>query len=370
MSCFDCNEKSYSPCGEHPYDDCGCINPTSFPCVDIKKDLPNLDLKKDSDTGGELLDKLDAFVGEMKGAKGKVLLNEDDTCPGLIGDKLEAGMNISLSYVGVGCEKRLRIDATEGGIPVDVSVKATASDTTASYLNDKVTGGTFISKSISNVNGEQKVKLDVSVDSIISADAGNMLEKGADGGLKTKYTAPDGSETKIIAGAGANVTGLGTPSTPYIIALEGAVSAVKTCFDGVWRDFSVNTETGSAGVTHNSSAVKYRIRFDGTIEFRGSASFTVAFSEYSSANRKFTVALGSLPTTCLTAPELAGVADLKNVNYIDIPQASVDQITQMYGYIVKKNSQNIIVDFQSSFTNATSKTIVISFDGVVIHPNI
>jgi len=61
---------------------------------------------------------------------------------------------------------------------------------------------------------------------------------------------------------------------------------------------------------------------------------------------------------------------LKSINYIDVPQASADQITQMYGYIVRKSTQNLIVEFQSSFSASTSKTIVVNFDGVISHPSI
>jgi hypothetical protein len=99
-------------------------------------------------------------------------------------------------------------------------------------------------------------------------------------------------------------------------------------------------------------------------------SFTVNFGAYTTANRKHTVAVGSIPTTCLTALEQAGTADLKGMNYIDIPQAGVDQIVQQYGYIVRKSAQNLIVEFQSSFLATTEKTIVVNFDGVVAHPTL
>lgn len=80
--------------------------------------------------------------------------------------------------------------------------------------------------------------------------------------------------------------------------------------------------------------------------------------------------MGNIPITCLTAGEQAGTADLKGITYIDVPQASADQITQQYGYIIRKSSQNYILEFQSSFTGATTKTIVVNFEGTVVHPSI
>ena len=128
--------------------------------------------------------------------------------------------------------------------------------------------------------------------------------------------------------------------------------------------------TGNANVVYASGTPQYRYRYDGTVEFKGSATYTVAFGAYSTSNRKYTITIGNIPTTCLTSGELAGIADLKGINYIDVPQASADQIVQQYGYIIRKSGSNLIVEFQSSFTASTSKSMVINFEGAVIHPTI
>jgi hypothetical protein len=64
------------------------------------------------------------------------------------------------------------------------------------------------------------------------------------------------------------------------------------------------------------------------------------------------------------------VADLKGISYIDTPQASTDQFTQQYSYIIRKSSNNMILEFQSSFSSTTTKTIVVSLDGAISHPNL
>jgi hypothetical protein len=79
--------------------------------------------------------------------------------------------------------------------------------------------------------------------------------------------------------------------------------------------------------------------------------------------------MGNIPTTCLTLAEQIGTADLKGINYIDAPQAG-DQITQQYGYIIRKSANNILLELQSAFIGATSKTVVVNFDGAVSHPQI
>ena len=144
---------------------------------------------------------------------------------------------------------------------------------------------------------------------------------------------------------------------------------MRPCFDNIWRAVTL-VATGNPNVTYVSGAPQYRYRFDGTIEFKGSATYSVAFGTYQTANRKYTITIGNLPTTCLTLGEQAGVADLKGITYIDIPQASADQITQQYGYIIRKSSVNMIIEFQSSFTAATTKSIVVNFEGAVSYPSI
>jgi len=204
---------------------------------------------------------------------------------------------------------------------------------------------------------------------LVSSDVGNQLTLGTDGALKTLYSAPDGSETVVIAGTGVTVTGTGTSTDPYIVSTNPAIQIVRSCFDSVWRPITL-VASGNANVVYASGAPEYRYRYDGTIEFRGSISYTVAFGTYATSNRKFTVPMGNIPITCVTAGEMIGTKDLKSITYIDAPQVGADQYTQLYGYVIRMSAQNLILEFQSSFINATSKSIVVNFEGAVIHPNI
>ena len=359
-----CNENDCNPCS---YDDCGCLNPNTFNCVTYTGDeLPCLGIEEAMDGDG-ILEKLEEAKCEADANIGKVRVDGEDTCQEYLEEKLEAGVNISLTVTGTGCDRKIRIDAVEGGVPVDVNVKVTSDDTTTGYLDGKITTGEFLTKSILSPGGNEKLELDVVPSTLISTDSGNQLVLGVDGKLKTLYTTPDGSETIVIAGVGVIVSGSGTLLDPYIISTNPSIQVARPCFDGVWRDITL-VATGNANVVYTSGVPQYRYRYDGTVEFRGQATYTVSFGTYQTSNRKYTITIGNIPTTCLTGGELAGIADLKSINYIDVPQASADQIVQQYGYIIRKSTANLIVEFQSSFTNATSKSMVVNFEGAVIHP--
>jgi hypothetical protein len=356
-----CDTTTCAPCDL--YDNCGCTNPNTFGCTSYSGSaLPCLDVANGED-GDSILGKIEEKVCGI----GKVMVDGDDTCPEYLTDKLSAGTNITLTAVGTGCDRTVRIDAIEGGVPVDVNAKVTVNDTTSDYLNNKISTGTYLTKSILNPAGDEELELDVVPETLISEDTGNQLTLGTDGGLMTLYTAPDGSETKVVEGTGVTVTGTGTLADPYVVSTNPSIQVVRSCFDNIWRPITL-VATGNPNVVYISGAPQYRYRFDGTIEFKGSATYTVSFGTYQTANRKFTVTIGNIPTTCVTLGEQAGTADLKGINYIDTPQASADQIVQQYGYIIRKSYHNIIFEFQSSFTNATAKTIVVNFEGSVSHP--
>lgn len=361
MACNETNNCT-DPCNQ--YDNCGCVVETTFGCVKTNKSRPCIGTLSGQD-GEYILDLIEEKVCDI----GKVKLDEDDTCPEGLIEKLEAGLNISITPTGTGCSRRLRIDAVDGGTPIDINAKVSINDTTSGYLNSKINGGDHISKNILNPSGNEVLELDVNVPSLVSTDSGNQIVLGTDGLLKTSYSAPDGSETKVIAGVGTTVSGTGTISDPYIVSTNPSIQVVRPCFDNIWRNVTLSA-SGNPNVIYASGNPQYRYRFDGTIEFRGSITYTVNFGTYQSSNRKFTIPVGTIPTTCLTLGELAGTKDLKSINYIDIPQVGADQYTQMYGYIIRSASQNIILEFQSSFINATSKSIVVNFEGAVIHPSI
>lgn len=362
-----CNDPC-DPCPS-PYDNCGCPNPTTFGCVTYQGTALECTEIANGENGDDILAKIDAAVCALQENEGKVLIDGDDTCPEYLFDKLAEGTNISFQITGTGCDRVLTIHAIEGGVPVDVNVSVTSNDTTTGYLYDKIDPGTYMTKSVLLPAGNEKLRLQIVPSTLLSADFGNMLTLGTDGKFMTSFTTPDGTETEIVAGTGITVSGSGAALDPYIISTNPTIQVARSCFDGVWRAVTL-VATGNANVVYVSGTPQYRYRYDGTVEFRGSASYTVAFGAYSSGNRKFTITVGGIPTTCLTAGELAGIADLKNVNYIDAPQASSDQITQQYGYIIRRSGPNMILEFQSSFTNATSKSIVVNFEGCVIHPQI
>jgi hypothetical protein len=363
--CLENNCTCENPC----YDNCGCLNPTTFECVTSPGECEALGITDDM-TGTEVIEQICTEVELIQEAQGKVLIDANDTCPEYLWDKLEEGVNISFTQTGTGCDRKLVINAVEGGTPPDVNVQVSADDTTTGYLYDKVDGGTYITKSILNSGGNEQLRLQVVPSTLVSADSGNQLTLGSDGKLKTLYSEPDGSETIITAGTGIQLSGAGTVADPYVLATNASIQVVRSCFDNVWRDVTL-VASSNPNVVYVSGSPRYRYRFDGSIEFKGSATYTVDFGAYSTGNRKYTITIGNIPTTCVTLSEQAGTADLKSINYIDTPQASADQITQMYGYIIRKATQNIIVEFQSSFSaSSTSKTIVVNFEGVISHPTL
>lgn len=361
----DCITNQCDPCTQ--YDNCGCVNPTTFGCTSYAGSaLPCIGIVNGED-GDSVLAKTELAICSLKENKGKVLIDSADTCPEFLFNKLEEGLNISFNITGEGCDKKIVINAVEGGTAIDIHTKVTSNDTTSGYLDSKIETGTYLTKSIINGSGNEELKIDVVPSTLISTDSGNQITIGTDGALKTGYSAPDGSETKVLQGVGVVVSGTGTIGSPYIISTNPSIQVVRPCFDNIWRNITL-VASGNASVVYSSGTPQYRYRYDGTVEFKGQITYNVSFGSYSSGTRKFTVPAGSIPTTCLTVGELVGTSDVKGINYIDNPQASDDQIVQQYGYIIRKSAQNIILEFQSSFTSATAKAIVVNFEGVVIHP--
>lgn len=351
---------------------CGCINPTTFGCTTYTKDvnLPAIDVATDDEDldGDTIVKKINDAIAVLQAAKGKILISTNDTVLAELKDKISAGSNITLTEVGTGSERRLRIDAVEGGTPVDVNVKITSADTVSGYLNSKLVIGNHLTKATQNVGANETLKLDVNPTSLISSDAGNLVALGNDGRLKVSFTSPNGSETKMASGNGIVVSGSGTNLDPYVVSANGFIQSTRSCFDEIWREIPLTSSTGTSSVTYTAGKPMYRYRYDGSIEFKGSITYNVSFGSYTSTSRRFAITAGSLPTTCVSLTEQAGVSDLKGINYIDSLQASSDQIVQQYGYIIRKSNQNIIVELQSAFTNATTKTVVVNFDGAVFHP--
>lgn len=335
MACHNCDDNypcQEQPCGENPcYQDCGCLNPTTFPCItNPGLGLDNIGVTNNMN-GAQVLEAIDSAVGQLQDA----LAN--------------AGEN--------------------GDLALDEKVKVSSNDTTGGFLTDKITTDGTIKKSTQTPGANEKLRLVVDASKLISTDTPNQLGLGSDGKFKVNVPTGEDDVVYIQEGAGITLTGIGTEDDPIVISSNPSITVARPCFDGVWKDVTL-VNPAIVDVNYITGQPQYRIRFDGTIEFKGSATFTVSFGAYSNTTRKYTIQLGAIGSTCLTIGELAGVADLKNVSYIDSPQASADQIVQQYGYIIRKSAQNIILEFQSAFTNPTTKQIVVNFDGVISHPNL
>lgn len=302
------------------YDDCGCLYPTTFACITKPGTLPCLGVTDDM-TGLEALAAIEAAF---------CALTIDPPAPGS-----------------------------------DKYVKVSATDTTANYLSSKLVVGSFLTSTVLNASSNEQLRINVSPAALVSTDSGNQLDIGTDGKLRVIVT-PPAADILVVGGSGVTVTGTGPSSDPFVVSINPSIEVVRPCFDSVWRDITL-VATGTADVTYISGNPQYRYRYDGTIEFRGSITHDVNFGAYSGASRQRTITMGNIPTTCLTAGELAGTKDLKSVMYINGPGAG-DQITQQYGYIIRKNTQNIVLVFQSAFIAATTKTIVVDFEGAVSHP--
>jgi hypothetical protein len=307
-----------SPC----YQDCGCLNPTTFECITKPGTIPDLGITDDMN-GKQVLEAI------------------KDTINNIIVPPPSS---------------------------VDKYVKVSSTDTTSDYLGDKLISDSTISRSVVASGANEKLRLAVAINQLISSNPGNLIGLGSDGKLRVinSQVVPD---IVLSAGAGINITGSGPSTDPFIVSLQNpSVVPIRTCFNGAWQNLNVSSNNSNA--TYVAGTPQYRITFDGTIQFRGSATFTVNFGDYSTSARKRVANIITLPTTCVSLSELTGVTDLKSINYIDAPQTSADQIVQQYGYIIRKTNNVIQLEFQSSFSATTQKTIVVNFEGAVIYPNV
>lgn len=318
----DCLDNNCADCNNPCYEDCGCLNPTTFECI-TKPGVHSAIGVTDDMNGKEVLDAINNAINSLE---------IPSPVPGS-----------------------------------DVYTKVSGSDTTSGYLNNKISNGQFLTKNIINPSGNELIRLDANLAAMISTDGGNILEIGTDNKLRVITPTAD-VDVAIVEGAGVSVTGTGVSADPWVISINPSITALRTCFDGSWRNITL-VAPSDPNVVYVSGNPQYRIRFDGTIEFKGSLTYTVTFGTYSTSARKRTVTIASIPTTCVTVGEQAGVSDLKSINYIDQPGVG-DQITQMYGYIIRKSTQNIILEFQSAYIAGATKTIVVNFEGAVSYPTV
>lgn len=362
-TCNECN--SSNPC----YDNCGCLNPTDWACINNPGSYPNLNISN-TDNGVTVLEKINTEITELQNNEGLIKSDLSNTCLRSLYDIVEAGENIAITKTGTGCNQKIVITGGEGigAAGSDVNVKISATDTTTDFLNEKILVGTYVSKTVLSPGGNEKLRLDVIPSTLVSSDIGNMLTTGTDNKLKTIYTAPDGSETKVSAGSNVTVTGTGRSSDPYVISVPVGIFAKRSYFDGVWKPLTFTT-AANPSLTLVSQSAQYRLRFDGTIEMKGNVTYNIAFSN--STGNKIISNVSSIPTggvSNLAALEIDRTIDAKNVVTFDSP-TTINTSPNIFGYTVRiVAGGNIWVEFLGNTSG--SKTIVLSLDGIIYHPNI
>ncbi len=325
-NCSDCNECNEcledNPC----YDNCGCLNPTTFECITV----PGLGLNyvpiTNSMNGKQVLAAINAAIGDLQAS---------------VADIVAPISNSS-----------------------DIKVKVSSNDTLTGYLGSKIGEGSHIKINTLNPSGNEILRIAVTPNTLISADAGNSLSLGTDQRLKVVVPTPDNGN--LVNGANITITGVGSLANPYIISSPNVLAPIRPCFDGIWRVLPLNSLT-NPGITYIAGIPKYRIRHDGTIEIKGTITYSVAFGAYNSLTYRLADSIATLPSTCLTLTEQAGAADLKSIFTTTDPTGTHPEFSS---YKIQKGSNGIRIEFGSGFKTGKTITMVVSFDGVMIHPNI
>jgi hypothetical protein len=116
-------------------------------------------------TGGTLNDMLcsvNNIICNLQNDSGLVIVDNNDTNPGTLTQKLVAGANIVLTGIGYGTYEQIRIDAVLGGQIQDQYVKASATDSVAGFLDQKLVVGPcmYIQKVNPGLNESLQVFID------------------------------------------------------------------------------------------------------------------------------------------------------------------------------------------------------------------
>lgn len=350
------------------YDNCGCLNPTTFSCVtNPSANYENIPLLAGK-TGSDLLINLDATIEALKEAQYKVKIDEDDTCPTELLDKFEAGTNISIEQIGTGCDKKILITAGEGigAAGADIKVKASSADTTANYLYNKLSNGTFTLRTILSPGGNETVKYDVVPSTLISTIPGNViLSVAGDGALAANYD-DSGNLITLTEGAGIKLVKSGND---YVISTLGTISPVAAYADNVWRNISVVLDATPNVTITNPSPIQYRIRWDKTIEFRGNLVCSVVFNTSTSNKRTISANFSTIGGGTNNIPSAKFDKDV-DMKYV--ADHSTDGLS-VTAYTIRMKTTgilNIVTAYTGSVASPVTKTIVVSFDGCVYHPDL
>lgn len=322
---------------------------TDFSCVEYTG-------ANKSCSGLDKYDKLSDYVGAvdtvlctLQSDSGKVFVSDTGVAKKTLKSLLSAGANIAITEIGTGASKTLRIDSVTGGSVQDVSVAISATDTTASYLNNKINVGSYLNKTITSPSGNEKLLLDVNTAALLSTDPANKIELAFDGGL----------------------------------FFDGVVRT-DAAYNSAWNTLTITGSTPS-GVTMVLNNAKYRIDFDGSVQFKGYIDYTCDFTKYTAANTtwQYSFVLTSLSTVLggtFTSGEI-GVASGQNRSVasetiIEAPAALVSpstypQITQMKGYNVEWSTTNLTMKLYGIYeNNVSSKAVRVSLEGRGLYPNI
>ena len=333
-TCNDCNP--VNPC----YDNCGCLNPTTWECVNNPGTQSSLGVVN-TDNGKSVLSKINTKISSILASLGLVKADDTDLYPDSLIDKLSEGVGITLAVTGSGSSKKVEINATTGGTP-PYTVKV-VTGTAAGFLNDRLVNGTYVKKTISG----DDMYFDIVPADLLSTDSGNALTIGSDLKLKTNYQNPDGSETKIsiVPNTGLTITGTGTIADPYLLSGNPAIMPLRTRFNGVWKSLTFTGVLPSGVTIVGGNTAKYRMRFDGSIEFKGSISLQVPFATngivncFDLSNTIETSEIGtsgqvSSGVKSYVITELTNTADLKNVTYLDSNNV-IDVLPKQTSYIIR-----------------------------------
>src|SRR6187402_2293096 len=95
-----CDTTTCAPCST--YDNCGCLNTSTFECTTIPGICEALEITNDMN-GKQVIAQICLKYEELLNSKGLVLIDSNDTCPDHLFDKLAEGLNISFTQTGSGC---------------------------------------------------------------------------------------------------------------------------------------------------------------------------------------------------------------------------------------------------------------------------